>query len=569
MSRAKLSREPKRQLGQFLTPPLVAKAIIRRLQVSPDDRVLEPSLGTGAFVFALLDAIGEHLTMERLLLWGHTHLYGCEIDERALEKFAVEWNARGLGDLPKHIVRGDFFRWLPPNCDERVALDRRLYFSSALEFFDLIVGNPPFGGSIDPLIQDDLDQIFGKRNGMKIKKETYAFFLLKCLDLLKPGGRLCFICSDTILTIPTMRGLRYHLQEKCEIEIASVPGQFEETNQNLILITLVKRDRKSSHIQVFGDYARISDVEATPNLSWRVNGEYARYFSGQTLGDKFVASSGMTVGNNALFLRKVTNEFIEEPYEFSYAQEPVTLAGEIARARLGKLSSSQRLTIYEREQRGDTRCIVHWEQRRRPLTVRIPNRDYRFYNKAVPAVIYADPQWVIFWRDNGEYVYTFKKTGKWYLHGVGGKPYFEREGITWSLIAPRLYTRWLPPGYILDSGAPCAFLRPGVEYDELFFIMGWTLTDLCTRILKNVINHTRNIQSKDFERLPYPDWVTPRTKDDAIAFTKELVSQARAGKKFIADHPSVKALNAFYEYRSIYSRMTRKDTTSFVQAKLF
>lgn len=275
---------------------------------------------------------------------------------------------------------------------------------------------------------------------MKIKKETYAFFLLKCLDLLKPDGRLCFICSDTILTIPTMRGLRYHLQEHCDIEIESVPGQFEETTQNLILITLVKRSQKTSHIRVFGDCTRISDVEATPNLSWRVNGEYARYFGGRTLGDIFVASSGMTVGNNSLFLRQITNGMIEEPYEFSYAQEPITLAGEMERARLGKLSDSQRLAIREREQSGDMRRIVQWEQRDIPLAIQIPDKDYRFYNKATSAVIYAEPRWVIFWRDNGEYVYTYKKGGKWYLHGVGGKPYFGREGGSRGVSLRRVYT---------------------------------------------------------------------------------------------------------------------------------
>ncbi len=569
MSRAKLSREHKRQLGQFLTPPFIARAIVERLCISPSERVLEPALGSGAFVFALLDALGEHLTPARLLRWVQTHLYGCEIDVQIMERFVAEWRARGLGVLPKNIVRGDFFRWLPPSCDQRAALNRHLYFRSPLAFFDLIIGNPPFGGSIDPLIQDELDQIFGTRNGMKIKKETYAFFLVKCLDMLKLGGRLCFICSDTVLTIPTMLGLRYLLQEQCEIEISRVPGQFEETTQNLVLITLVKHGRKASHIRVFGDRAKTKDVEVTPNLSWRVNGEYARYFEGQTLGDKFVASSGMTTGNNALFLRKIVNGLIAEPYEFSFAQEPITLAGEVERARLGKLSDAQRLTIREREQRGEMRRIVHWEQRQTPLAVPVPHADYRFYNKATSAVVYAAPEWVIFWRDQGAYVYTFKKTGKWYLHGVGGRPYFEKEGITWSLIAPRLYTRWLPPGYILDSGAPCAFLKPGVEHDELFFVMGWTLTDLCNRILKQVINHTRNIQSKDFERLPYPDWVPPRSKDDAIAFIKELVHKAMTGKRFNADHPSLQSLNEFYKYQPRRLRPVVAYTTASAQARLF
>ena len=82
-------------------------------------------------------------------------------------------------------------------------------------YFDLILGNPPFGGSINAEIQDELDAVLGFRNGKKIKKETYAFFLVKSVDLLKPGGHVVFICSDTILTIATMTGLRSWLQANC------------------------------------------------------------------------------------------------------------------------------------------------------------------------------------------------------------------------------------------------------------------------------------------------------------------------------------------------------------------
>ena len=560
MSQAKLMRESKRQLGQFLTPPLIAEAIVRQLAISPGDVILEPSLGTGAFVFALLDALGKRLPPERLMLWTQSNLYGCEIDKNMMESFAAKWKARGYGEVPKQIEQCDFFRWLPPNCNEHAALNKQLYSKSPLDFFDLIIGNPPFGGSINPLIQDKLDQIFGVRNNIKIKKETYAFFLIKCLDILKPGGRLCFICSDTILTISTMRGLRYHLQEQCEIQIDPVPGQFDETTQRLVLITLVKRNRKPTHLQILGSHTRIDDIEATPNLSWRVNSEYARYFKGSNLGDKFVASSGMTVGRNAIFIRRIANGRLKEPYRFSYAQEPITLAREIEKARLGKMSNSRMLAIREHELRGDMQRIVCWEKRETPLTITLPDKDYCFYNKATSAIIYTEPQWAIFWRDNGEYVYTFKKTGNWYLRGIGGKSYFGREGLTWSLIAPRLYTRWLPPGLILDSGAPCAFLRPGVERDELFFVMGWTLTNLCTDILKNVINHTRNIQSKDFERLPYPSWVPPELKAAAVARTKNLIQQAKAGKKFDMKHPSVMELNQFYEYQPDYPSLGTKSS---------
>ena len=387
----------------------------------------------------------------------------------------------------------------------------------------------------------------------KIKKETYAFFLVKSVDLLKPGGRLCFVCSDTILTIPTMSGLRSWLQERCHVEISEVPGQFVETAQQLVLISLVKQCH-STTISIFGRETKISDVELTPNYSWGVDREHAKYFRGPLLGDKLVATSGMTTGNNRLFLRKIEDGAIVEPYEFAFVDEPITLHREVSRARHGRLSEARYTAVVERQRRGDTMRVVRSFQRESPVTIRIPHSDYRYYNKATSAIVYERPRWVIFWRDNGEYVYTYKKSGKWYLHGVGGRPYFGKEGLTWSLISSRLRTRWLPGGRILDSGAPCAFLRRGVHREELFFILGWTLTELCTSILKSVINHTRNIQSKDFERLPYPFWVAERTRTQAIAHVTELVRRSVGGECFSFDSAEVSVLNAMYAYRMGFGR---------------
>ena len=570
MNQARLSRNRKRQLGQFLTPPKVATAIVESIEISPKMRVLEPSLGNGSFIFALLAKLKRNISHNQLIDWASKNIYGVELDEKVMNQFEGKWKDYNFGPLPETFQRKDFFQWLPPTCCQGAALCKQTYFQCHLEYFDLIVGNPPFGGSFDPQIEDNLDSIFGMRNSMKIKKETYSFFLLKCLDMLKPEGCLCFICSDTILTISTMRGIRHYLQENCDVQISAVPGEFEETTQNMVLIKLTKLMKKPPCIKVLDNEVPTNIIEITPNLSWRINADYARYFSGETLGDYMVATSGMTIGNNELFQRKINNGVIEEPYKFSYAEHPITLTDEIQRARLGKLSLAKQKKIYEQERRGDTRRIVHHEIRKNPLLISMPNKDYWYYNKATKNICYSNPEWAIFWKDEGEYVYTFKKSGNWYLHGVGGKPYFGREGLTWSLIATRMYTRWLPSGYILDSGSPCAFLRSGVSHDELFFIMGWTLTNLCTDILKNVINHTRNIQSKDFERLPYPVWVSSETKRSAIQIVKNLIQVSVAGQKISYDHPEMVMLEELYEYKEIivYSQKLRKNCSP-AQVSLF
>ena len=67
-------------------------------------------------------------------------------------------------------------------------------------------------------------------------------------------------------------------------------------------------------------------IESTDNRSWRVTQDLAPFFTGPRLGEYIIATSGMTIGNNALFLREVRNGSIEEPYQFEFTERPISLA---------------------------------------------------------------------------------------------------------------------------------------------------------------------------------------------------------------------------------------------------
>ena len=520
MSVTKIRRDHKRQLGQFLTPTAVAQARVDALTLHRDDKVLEPSMGDGAFVLPLIERflpLYDGALPARLAQVLARNVYGVELDPalytRCLDNIRARW-----GCLPEHhnFLCADFFR-----CD-----------FAAHTAFTHIVGNPPFGGTLDPTLQDALDSVYGFRNGEKIKKESYAFFIVKSLDLLAQGGRLSFICSDTFLTIQTMRGLRRLLMCEGEVTITGLPYFSDETTHPMVVLDFVKRSAPASAVTVNGVHVPRAQIELTGNFSWRITGDLAKYFAGPVLGDYLIASSGMTVGKNAWFVREIVEGAIIEPYTFEFFADPITLDQERARARLGKLSPQKIAQVRAQEAGGATRRSVRIVPRAAPQRVPLPHPDYCYYNKGASAILYTPPTHVIYWKDDGDAVLTFKKNGPWYLHGVGGQPYFRREGLTWQLIAAALHTRYLPAGYILDSGAPCAFLRRGVAHDELYFILGWTLTRLCNRILKEVVNHTKNIQGKDFERLPYPFWVTSPVKTEIVATVRRLVEEAQRGRQF-------------------------------------
>ena len=533
MSQTKTGRNKKRQLGQFLTPPETARRLVESLTFTLSDRVMEPSLGDGAFILPLIEKflpLYDGLVAERLDKILTRNLYGVEIDGALLEECLAGIAARWGYCPPRHnFVCADFFQTTFPHP------------------FDCIIGNPPFGGTIAPEIQDQLDRELGRRGGLKIKKETYAFFLVKCLDLLKPDGHLRFICSDTFLTINTMQGLRRWLLDSGQPQAERLALFSEETKYAMVVLDFAKTGPAAA-VHVDGLPVPRARIALTGNHSWQVTEDYAPYFGGPKLGDFVVATSGMTVGANELFVRPIVNGKITEPYEFAFCEEPITLERETGRARLGFIAPKKRAEIALRECRGETRRDVSVTRREQPLEVTLPHPDYRPYNKASRAIVYAPPSHAIYWKDNGDAVLTFKKNGNWYLHGVGGQKFFGRQGLTWQLISQTLNARYLPPGYILDSGAPCAFLREDVPADEIYFILGWTFSPLCQMLLKDVINHTKNIQGKDFERLPYPFWVSADVKCAAIGQVQTLVAEARAGRMLGWGDAEIAAIGACYNF---------------------
>lgn len=486
------------------------------------DSVLEPSFGEGAFLLPLIEYFmaressgSENARLGRILT---ERIWGVEIDPPLYERALT-------------AVRS---RWGPLPVDHNLVLDDYFRFDPGLRRFDAIVGNPPFGGTFDLELEDQLDKRFGHYDGVKLKRETYAFFTAKALDELACDGLLTFICSDTFLTIKTMAGLRRLLIDRGSCTVEPLSSFSKETIYDMVTLEL-EAGPPARGATVLGHEVPRMSMESTGNFSWTISQRHARMFQHETVGDYFVATGGMTIGRNELFVREIRDESLLEPLRFRFGEEPITLEGEIRRARLGKLSRRQQDRIIELERADATRRVVVTEKRATPLCVALPSPDYRLYNKACCTRIYAPPTHAVYWKDDGDAVLTFKKSGPWYLHGVGGMPFFGRVGLTWQLVSQRINARYLPPGYILDSGAPCAFLRKGVPQDELWFVLGWLQSPLATQVLKEVLNHTRNIQGKDIERLPYPWWVTPERKRRATRIVQDAVWDLQHGESVNRD----------------------------------
>ena len=77
--------------------------------------------------------------------------------------------------------------------------------------------------------------------------------------------------------------------------------------------------------------------------------------------------------------------------------------------------------------------------------------------------------------------------------------------------------------------------------------MGWMLSPLANQILKTVINHTQNIQSKDFERMPYPWWVDSDKRRMIIELVESMIEKARQGKVWQWSDAEIRQVGEWFE----------------------
>lgn len=507
MAISRKDRDYKKKMGQFMTPYSLANTFVKRRNYKLSDLVLEPSFGEGSFLFAIINRFIEIELPSNVSSFVtsllENNIYGVELDaelyqktiDRLSEKYDIDMNL-----IQHNLYNSDFFD---------VA-----FFSIK---FDYIEGNPPFGGSFDEAKGIKLDKIFGKYANIKIKKETYSFFTHRCINLLKPKGEIGFICSDTFMTIPTMKGIRKMLMDNNTI-IESISNFSDETEYPMVYFNMKKE--QTDCITINGKRLSNDLINTTDTLSFSMDTEYQKYFTNDTLSKYVTCSSGMTIGKNELFLKSINNGKILETLSYQIIDEIKTIEKETLKARLGNVSKKN----IESVANGEYEEVLVITNLDNPIYFDITNKDYRPYNKASSKKYFDDASTYIYWRDNGKAVYTFKNNGAWYLHGVGGKPFFGKEGFTWRLISDDIRCRYLPTGYILDSGSPVGILKNNVNSDELYFIIGWLNTNLATNILKTIINHTRNIQSKDIERMPYPYWVSAETKQSVIDRVKTIIN---------------------------------------------
>ena len=257
--------------GQFFTPKNVVKMIVNMMDIQPNEKIIDPFCGSGGFlVEALKNVWNKSEKNNNELGWPEREI---EIEK---QKIAIE-NFRGIDkdDFLSKVCkaqmailgdgRGGVF------CENSLDIPNRWQSKTqdkiALNKFDVVITNPPYGSKIkiddkDILKQFDVglkwkkDKKTGQwiKDKMKENDTPQNLAIERCMQFLKPGGRMALVLPDGIYGNDSLGYIRKYLLDNGRvIAIIDLPKEtfmpHTSTKTTVILIHKYKDelDKKKNY----------------------------------------------------------------------------------------------------------------------------------------------------------------------------------------------------------------------------------------------------------------------------------------------------------------------------------
>lgn len=198
-------------MGQYFTPLPVIRFMVAVAAPTARERVIDPFAGSGHFLAECLTAAARttpRTDRKRLDAFARRGLHGIEKSDRMVRVALTDMRLHGSGRRP---IR----------CADALASFEN-YPEIRAESFDLVLTNPPFGSLLGREALARLGHFeLGQGRGA-VPLEVLG--LERCVQLLRPGGRLGIVLPDGVLANRGMSRVREWFAAKTKVRaIVSLP----------------------------------------------------------------------------------------------------------------------------------------------------------------------------------------------------------------------------------------------------------------------------------------------------------------------------------------------------------
>ncbi len=218
--------------GQYFTPRHVVECCVRLADPQPDEHVLDPACGSGGFLIHAMRHVQQNNPGLDPAAWSANHLHGVDWDERATRV------ARAL-----LLVAGgscDGVHRLDALARSASRLSEPVFAGLPAEGADVLLTNPPFAGEVsDPELLGRYQ--LGQRGG---RAERDVLFIERCVELLRPGGRLVMVLPHNKVGGRRFADVRRWLLERVRVVAAIALPQavfMPHTSQRTTVLFGIKR----------------------------------------------------------------------------------------------------------------------------------------------------------------------------------------------------------------------------------------------------------------------------------------------------------------------------------------
>jgi hypothetical protein len=258
-------------------------------------KVVDPACGSGSFLIRAYDELlGYHAAARGKLIseldqWDrlpvlNSNIFGVDLDTQAVEIARLNLLLRSLArreilpSLADNIRRGNSLisgteteleKYFGKLWNEKRPFDWQYGFAPAVRSgdFDVVIGNPPYV-RIQTLPRDEADYYRDHFISASGSFDIYVLFLQKGIELLKPGGRLGFICSSKFLKSQYGAGIVKLIKKNCTVEnIVDLSSQtvFAEATTYPAIVVL-RKESSDGHLHYVSVPQGVTDSPVTSAL---------------------------------------------------------------------------------------------------------------------------------------------------------------------------------------------------------------------------------------------------------------------------------------------------------------